>query len=270
MSWSTTGAAVDTAKTPTSVILFSRSGQTTIRQTEVAETSQTRGLTKAAALALAGVVDTSVEEVYYKHIDGRTYSFTAKVSGTRTTKTASRANEADGWTVTTETVTYSVSPSPTQNGWTTTRLDEDGNAATLTSSGTSRVLSYDRATSHVVWDVYSVVSTTTTEVRNIDTQAHAEAIVNANQGDAVQNGMIQYWQQLNTSSSPGAQAQWMVTAWAYLPLGTQKSASARYVSAEDGWSVTIVTKVYDWDSPNKTTSSSGTGWYAGNDHTTTV
>ena len=260
MSWSTTGAAVDTAKTPTSVILFSRSGQTTIRQTEVAETSQTRGLTKAAALALAGVVDTSVEEVYYKHIDGRTYSFTAKVSGTRTTKTASRANEADGWTVTTETVTYSVSPSPTQNGWTTTQLDEDGNAATLTSSGTSRVLTYERATSHVAFGVYSVISTTTREIRHIDTQAHAEAIVNANQGDAVADGCVSMWQYLSTSSS--GTYTWMKTAWVILPIGTNKTAQARYVSAEDGWTVTVVEKVYSWSSGN-TGGYNLEGWWYG-------
>ena len=261
MSWDSSGTDVKTSKTPESTILFSLAGQTTIRQVEVSTTTQKRGLTESAALALAGVTYSNdfASATYYKHIDGRTYSFTANTAGKITTKVASRANEAHGWTVTITEVEYSVTPSPTSNGWSTTPIDSNGNTTTLSSGGTSGVISYDRATSNVAWDVASVVTTTTTEIRNIDTQAHAQAIVNNNQNDTAQDAVVYMWQHLNGS--------WITSAWVRLMIGTQTSSSARYVSAEAGWTVTIVTKVYSWSSPRKASNSSGEGWWQGSHDT---
>ena len=257
MSWDAIGTNVKTSKTPESTILFSLSGEATIRQVEVFTITQTRGLTENDALALTGVTYSSdfASATYYKHISGRTYSFTANIAGKITTKVASRANEADGWTVTTTEVEYSVTPTPTTKGWSTTPIDSDGNSAALSSGGTSRVVSYDRAASNVAWDVSSVVTTTTTEIKNIDTQAHAVSIVNANQSDTAQDDGVNLWQQLDGS--------WIATAWVRLMIGTQTTANARYVSAEAGWTVTVVTKVYSWSSPRKAANRNSEGWWQG-------
>ena len=262
MAWGSTGTSVCTSKQSASSILFARPGSTTVRQWEVVTTTEIRALAESTAKDAVpdtaqetASVDNTVQTEYYASIGGRTYAITA-TTGSKTVKGASRRDESGQWMRTDTYHEYFVTGLDT-NVWGTTELDADGNAVTLTSGGTEVVVGYDRTTSRVAWDVFSQVSTTVKEYRNIDTKAHAEAIVNSNSSNGTGTNVVYHHQTLSLSGS-GQGAQDMVTAWVTVPSGTDKFASARYCGASQGWTVTVTIKQYSWTSP--TAATSGDGW----------
>ena len=254
-SWGSTGTTVATGKQSASSILFARPGSATVRQWEVVETSEVRGLTEDAAkdavpdtAAETTNIDNTTQTQYWASIGGRTYSITA-TTGTKTERGAARKDESGQWVRTDTVHTYFVTGLDA-NVWGTTELDEDGNAATLTANGTEVVVGYDRTTSRVCWDVYSQLTTTVKEYRNIDTKAHAESIVNNNTSNGTGTTTVNYHQNLNGSD--------FQSAWVTVPSGTDKFASARYCGKSRGWTVTVTIKAYSWTSPRA--AASGEGW----------
>ena len=258
MGWNTTGTDVCISKQTTSSILFAASGQTTIYQRETAVTTETRGLTEAAAKSMADAAtgdDTTVEATYYAHINGTTYSFNAITSGIRKDKGAARRDESGQW-VYTETVHTFSTTEISGSVWGTTPLDEDGNPITLTAAGHEVMVSIDKSVSRLAWDVFQTVTTTVKEVRHVNTQANATAIVNA--AAAASNVTQQTVYRHQIISQAGQADQDLITAWVTFMSGTEKFASARYCGAADGWTVTVTQKDYGWSSP--TASASGNGW----------
>ena len=257
MGWNTTGTDVCISKQTTSSILFAASGQTTIYQRETAVTTETRGLTEAAAKGMADAAsgdDTTVEATYYAHINGTTYSFNAITSGSRKDKGAARRDESGQW-VYTETV-RTFSTVGLSNVWGTTPLDSDGNAITLSQGGTEVTVSVDKSVSRLAWDVFQTVTTTVKEYRRVNSQANASAIVSA--AAAATNVTQQTVYRHQIVEQAGQADQDLVSAWANFMGGTEKFASARYVSAAEGWTVTVTQKDYGWSSPNA--AASGSGW----------
>lgn len=254
-SWGTTGTTVATGKQSASSILFARPGSATVRQWEVVETSEVRGLTEAAAkdavpdtAAETANIDNTTQTQYWASIGGRTYSITA-TTGTKTERGAARKDESGQWVRTDTVHTYFTTGLDTSI-WGTTELDEDGNAATLTASGTEVVVGYDRTSSRVAWDVYSQLSTTVKEHRNIDTQAHAQSIVDSNSSNGSGTVTVSYHQTLDGRD--------FISAWVAVPSGADKFASARYCGKSRGWTVTVTIKAYSWTSPRA--AASGEGW----------
>lgn len=258
MAWGSTGTTVDMSKQAASTILFALSGQNTIRQWESVTTSEVRGIQESTAKS--GVpssasdvtsLDSTTQTHYWAHIGGRTYSITV-TTGTKTEKGAARKDDSGQWVRTDTVHTFFVTGLNT-NVWGTTELDADGNAVTLTSGGTEVTVGYDRTTSRVAWDVYSVVTTTVKEFRNIDSLAHAQTIVNNNSSSGQGTSTIGYFQRLTPSSQD-----YIAYSWVIVPSGTDKFASARYGGAQQGWTVTATIKTYTWSSPRA--AASGTGW----------
>ncbi|MBQ2629422.1 MAG: hypothetical protein IJG13_07075 [Kiritimatiellae bacterium] len=258
MAWSTTGTEVCVSKQTTSSILFAASGQTTIYQRETDVTTETRGLTEAVAKGMADAAagdDTTVEATYYAHINGTTYSFKAITSGSRKEKGSARRDESGQW-VYTETVRTFSTTAISNLVWGTTPLDADGNAITLSSTGSEVMVSVDKSVSRLAWDVFQTVTTTVKEYRRVDTQAHAEAIVSAAASATNVTQQTVYRHQIVEQA--GQADQDLITAWVTFMSGTEKFASARYVSAAEGWTVTVTQKDYGWSSPNA--AASGNGW----------
>lgn len=258
MGWNTTGTDVCISKQTTSSILFAASGQTTIYQRETAVTTETRGLTEAAAKSMADAAtgdDTTVEATYYMHINGTTYSFRAITSGSRKDKGAARRDESGQW-VYTETVHTFSTTEISGSVWGTTPLDSDGNAITLSQGGSEVTVSVDKSVSRLAWDVFQTVTTTVKEYRRVNSQANATAIVSAAAAATnVTQHVVYHHQIIEHAGEPN---QDMITAWVTYMGGTEKFASARYVSAAEGWTVTVTQKNYGWSSP--TAAASGTGW----------
>ena len=241
MAWNTTGCDVDTAKQTASSILFSRAGSATVRQVEVSETMEVRGLTETAGKGkvpnAANIVDNTVQTAYYAFIDGLVFTITV-TSGTKEEWSAARKDESGQWVATKRTTTYAATGLNT-NVWGTTPLDSDGQKITLSASGVSRVVSRDKSTSYVFSfngnTLVSTVETVVTEVRYINSKTNADAIVNANN---------------SASSYTTATCTSIGICSIVVPSGTEKFASARYVSPRDGWSVTITAKTHGHSGPN--------------------
>ena len=252
MAWSSTGTDIPQSNVPASTILFCLNGQTTIRQIEEVETTETRGLTEAAATALAGVTDNTTQTAYYALINGTVYQFTA-TTGTKTEVSAARADDSDQWVATERVTTYSITPSSLPNVWGTTELNANGETIALSSGGTSSDISIDYSSSRL-WvynnhPVNQTIRTVVTEVKYIDTQAHANALVTANTSDNLSDTTVK---QNGTYTLANGTTETYVCAWCTVKTGTEKFASARYVSAKEGWLVTITTKTYGYNA---------TGWY---------
>ena len=259
MGWNSTGAVVKVSKQTSSSLLFCATGQTPIYQKETIVTTETRGLDEDSALALVAAAtgdDTTVEIEYYAHFKGRTYSFSAIVSGSRKEKGAARRDESGQWVYTETEHTFSTTTIPAT--WGTTPLDADGNPIALSPSGVSVVVNKERTVARIAWDVSQTVVTTVSEIRYVDSQASAIALVTANSTSNVDMATVSRYQYLSLSSSPTAQTQLMATAWVTYTSGTEKVASARYCGAADGWTVSITEKEYGWSSP--TASQYGEGW----------
>ena len=241
MAWTTNGCDVDTGKQTASSILFSRSGATTVRQIETDEVMEVRGLTQSAGKGkvpnAANIVDNTTQTSYYAFIDGLVFSITV-TTGTKEEWSAARKDESGQWVATKHTKTYAVKGLNT-SVWGTTPLDSDGTAIVLSTSGVTRTISKDKTASFVYSaegdTLCATVTTTVKECRYISTQAAAEAIVNA-----------------NTSSSSMGSATHRGLFVISLPVtsGTEKFASARYVSPQAGWTVTITEKAFGHSGTN--------------------
>lgn len=253
MAWGTTGTDVETGKQASSSILFAATGNAaTIRQYVVVETKEVRGLTDSAAKGMVTVsnIDNTSQTTYWRHINGRTYSFTA-TTGTRYEKSAARRDESGQWVYTLTTRTYSTSAI---SGWSTTELDAEGNAVTLSSGGDSPVnISIDKSTSRIAWDVFQTVKTEVSEIRHIDTKANADSIVNTN--TPASGATPQY---VSYYSYDSQHNEYRAGAWVMYMGGVEKFASARYCGAADGWTVTVTQKTYSWASPRA--AAGGEGW----------
>jgi hypothetical protein len=243
MSWGTTGATVVTSKESSSSILFAKNGVTPIRQYETVETTEIRGLTEVNAKSRVGVTDSTVQTTYYTNSlgDGVVYSFTA-LTNTKTEITASRVDETGQWVAVQKVHTYSTSTIP--NTWGTSKIDSDGRAVSLSSSGVSRNVSYDKSMGYVFSyngnTLYSTNVTEVTEIAYIDTQAHANAIVSSN----------------TTNSLSYSKVKCVVSNGTYtlqVASGTEKHASAHYVDAEHGWSVTVTATTHGWANASNNT-----------------
>lgn len=245
MGWSTTGASVDTSKAASSTILFAKSGATVIRQIETVTVVEKRGMTKANAQALATVTDTTTQTAYYATIDGESHSINV-MSGSKTERTASRSNEAEGWTVVEKTTIYSTVPDIDNQAfsdvWKTSR--------TATSASGMEV-SYDKsiATCMAKSDctLYSVKTTTVTEYRNLTLSA-ATTLVDINTTSSV----VQKTMHLKIRLIEGRES-WYNSAWYVIQKGTEKRASSRQVSATEGYTVTMTETVYSWSQSGNTT-----------------
>ena len=115
MSWSNVyscGLSVDTSKRTESSILFSNGLDITVRQWECVSTQEVRALAESAATgkvpncasAVTGS-DSTVQTVYYRHIDGRTVSITV-TTGSKTQYSAARRDESGQWVCTETTTDY--------------------------------------------------------------------------------------------------------------------------------------------------------------------
>lgn len=241
MAWTTNGCDVDTGKQTASSILFSRSGASTVRQIETDEVMEVRGLTQSAGKGkvpnAANIVDNTTQTTYYAFIDGLVFSINV-ITGFKEEWSAARKDESGQWVATKHTKTYAVKG--LTNVWGTTQLDSDGTAIVLSTSGVTRTISRDKTASFVYsaeGDVLAAtVTTTVKECRYINSQAAANAIVNAN---------------TSVSSMGSATHRGLFVISIPVTSGTEKFASARYVSPQAGWTVTITEKVFGH---------SGTGW----------
>lgn len=255
-SWDSTGTEVDTGKQTSSSILFPATGGVpTVRQFETVETKEVRGLTSTAAKGMVTTVniDATVQTTYWKHINGRTYTFTA-TTGTRTEKSAARRDESGQWVYTETTHTFSTSAIATTGtgAWSTVELDGDGNAITLSAGGDSPItISIEKTSSRIAWNVFQTVKTTVSEIMHINSKANADSIVNANTpSSGAVPATVNHYQEIDGVN--------MITAWVVYMSGTEKFATARYCGAADGWTVTVTEKVYGWASPEA--AGYGDGW----------
>ena len=252
MAWSTTGTRVKISKVPASTILFSRNGSTTIRQVEVVETAEIRGLTETAANNLCGITENTTQTSYYAKIDGDVYSFTA-TTGVKTEVSGARKDDSGQWVVTERKTTYSVTPSPLPQGWGTTPLNERGEAITLSASGKSYDVTIDFSSSRL-WvfnnkPVNQTIKAVMSEIRYVTTKAAADSLVTANTIDTVGDAQLKMD---GTITSASGSTQTIVIAWCTVKTGTEKFASARYVSEKEGWCVNVTTKTYGY---------SAAGWH---------
>lgn len=272
MAWANTygnGVSVNTSKRTSSSILFSDGQSITVRQWETVETKEVRALSETAATGqvpntASGVAnsDSTVQTQYWRFIANRTQTITV-TTGTRKEYGAARRDETGQWVCTETTYNYFATGLDIGPGlWGTNPLDSDGNAVAPSSTGTEVVVSYERSTSPVAFNVWQVVTTTVKEYRGIDTLAHAQAVVNAHQGHAG-TATVAHWQHVQLGSN--SQYSWIISAWVTITYGTEEAASAKFVSAADGWVVTLVSKTYDWDCPSgdKASGSQAEGWYLG-------
>ena len=265
MAWIDTyanGAAVETSKQTASSILFALSGQTTIRQKETVETKEVRCLTESAARNKGGTVsDNTSQNVRWAHFSNRTYSITY-LTGSKTEYSAARRDESGQWVVTETKRTFSTHPATLPNAWGSTELDAEGNAISLSAAGDAAVaISIDKTSSRIIWDVFQTVKTTVSEIRHIDTKAHADTIVENNTPNSgATNATVYHHQMVSLSTTGQGTPQDMVTAWVRYMSGTDKFATARYCGASEGWTVTVTQKDYDWSSPNPYSSVTGEGW----------
>ena len=252
MAWSTTGTRVKISNVPASTILFSRNGSTTIRQVEVVETAEIRGLTETAANNMCGITENTTQTSYYAKIDGDVYSFTA-TTGVKTEVSGARRDDSGQWVVTERKTTYSVTPSSLPQGWGTTPLNERGETIELSANGKSYDVTIDFSSSRL-WTfnnkpVNQTIKAVMSEIRYVTTKAAADALVTANTVDNVGDTQLKMD---GTITGAGGTTQTIVIAWCTVKTGTEKFASARYVSEKEGWCVNVTTKTYSY---------SAAGWH---------
>lgn len=227
---------VGTSKQSVSTILFSKSGQTTVRQRETETITEYRALDEASALAKVGVTDATTQTSYYATFGEEDHSITV-TTGTKTEVSARRANEANGWIVTKSEVAYTVEGLDTST-WKTTRVVSGG--------GTSRTVSVNVSSTHVRTysgvALYSTKKVTVTEYPGLSqSEAEAKATALANQTNVAEKVMICLAQSF-------IDGRWFTGSWAWASLhtGTIVYASTRKVSDEEGYVVTATEEVYGW------------------------
>ena len=249
MAWGNT-CNVDTGVQTSSSILFAKNGQKSIRQVETVETTETRGMTVTAGKDQGKVIDDqTTQTTYWSNIDGEIHSIDV-TTGTKTEWSSARKDESGQWVATKRVTTYSVIPATLPDIWGTKKLDANGNEEQPPSEAGAgeTVVSFDRSTSHIVtFDGKSLVSTISTEISEItkiSTEAAAKAIVNAWQATPE----TKYVHTPYSVDDPDNEGAVIPCSWAArdVTVGTEKYASAKFVSSAEGWTVTKTKKVYDY------------------------
>lgn len=246
MGWTTTGTRVKISNVPASTILFSRNGSQTIRQLEVVETTEIRGLTQSAAEGMCGIEESTTQTSYYAKINGTVFTFTG-TTGTKTELSGARADDSGQWVVTERVTTYSITPNPLPSCWGTTELNEDGEEITLSANGKSRNISIDFSSSRL-WvfnakPVNQTIRTVMSEIRYVNSESAANSLVTANTGDTVGDTTIKQDGQIASGSGT---TQTVPVAWCTVKTGVEKFASARFVSEREGWTVNVTTKTFGY------------------------
>lgn len=254
MGWGA-GGSVEVGKTTASSILFARNGSGTVRQVEVCETVEVRGLTaangkKSVPDAADKIVDNTNQVQYWAHIDGATFSISV-VTGSKEEWGAARRDDSGQWVATKTTHTY-FATGLDEEVWGTSELDEDGDVLLLSASGRQKVVSKEMSTSFVMrfgkYVLCSTITTTVVEYRYVDSEGHALAIVAAHNSTAVPT-TVHSPTRVPDPAHPGTNVP-ISYAWTTIPLGTEEFAEAHFVSASRGWSVSVTRKDYgktgDW------------------------
>lgn len=260
MAWSATGTDVDTSKQIVSSILFSRSGSATIRQVETVETTEVRGMTAAKCKEKVVLSDSTAQTQYYAKIDGMVFSINV-TSGSKTEWSGARVDDSGQWVATKRTTTYSTYPASLPSAWSTTPLNANGEVMTLSTGGTSRDVSLDYS-ENLLWNyaghpVRSTLKTVGTEIMYVSTEAAANSLVLANTSNTVGDVSLKHDLQYTLGNGQTAIA---VGAWLTVKSGVEKFANARYVSAAEGWCVSVTTKTYGYTATMVAAGNTG-GWH---------
>lgn len=259
------GAVVRTGRTPVASRLYAR--KYLLAQEVVTETREVRGLARGLAAFLADGLRSSnlVEHTYYalisaKHGSGTTWdyienvpvsvtagprsatstsvdfcpgggvysvrrSFNLPTEGREVAAEARRANEADGWTVALTETVYGVPYTNDGKNVFVPDLPDIAKTGAVVSKSSSRTYVFSFAGAVL----FQTETTTVTEYTRL-TQAEAAQKVADNTADA---------SYVRVSKASGG-----VTVWREVRSGTQKTASARYVDAENGWTVSVTAVAY--------------------------
>lgn len=218
-----------------STIAYSANGLI-LRQREDVKTEECRGLSEAAATLLRDLESDGTSSVlHYKAIgQNGEYAVVGIVVGTKVTVSAYRANEAAGWRATINTITYSAGDA---NGWTTTRPSSASSTGVVIDfqKTSERLYSFlitgSTAADYGIAVLYQNKSITTREYRFL-TQAEAESLVYSLNSSG------------NRTSHIATFSRDLVTVYKNFNTYTHKASTARYVSAENGWTVTCVETAY--------------------------
>ena len=234
---------VEKSRNASSTILFAKGGNV-VRQVETEVVSEYRGLTKERAVALAGVEDSTAQTAYYRVIGGTTYSMTA-TSGTRTTKAAQRANEADGWVLTVSETTFTTEPAALVGaGWTDSLI---GSSASSAWSVRSRSKSVTPVREFNGCTLFHVKDSVVEEMRYLTKDAAAALVSNPGVSTTLASKTATCTDEAYYStSSSGGDSSWHVASWCYATLndGVQCYASMSFVSDTEGYTVTRTTETY--------------------------
>lgn len=254
-------AVVCTGRTPTVVRLYSRKGFSLLQEV-VTETREVRGLAHGLAVFLSDGLrsdNTRTHDYYALHTATRsgnawtgieasevsvtagppatdqTYvtfnpgglayavkrKFNLPTEGRAVAAEARRANEADGWTVAMTETAYGVPyTEDARNVFTPGMPDIMSGIGHVVSKSSSRTFVFSFAGAVL----YQTETTTVTEYQYL-TQAEADQKVADNTADA---------SYVRVSKSSGG-----ITVYRDVKSGTQKTASSRYVDAENGFTVSV-------------------------------
>ena len=203
-----------------------------LRQKEESVVHEIRGITEEAATLLKDLEsDETSTVIHYKEIgDNGEYAVVGLIIGTKKTVDAQRSNEAAGWRVTITDTTYSAADA---NGWTTKR------PSAASSNGTVVDRQKTATRLNVVWKtgtdacaaVYQNEEIVTTEFQFL-TQQEANAKIDQYASDRAGEPLLIQATYGNT------------TYTAICKNYTSYKASAKYVSAERGWTVTLSSITY--------------------------
>lgn len=252
MAWGE-GGSVTAGKMSASTILFACNGAATVRQVEVCETVEVRGLDATRGRAKVPdsadeVVDNTVQTQYWASIGGVTYAINV-TTGTKEEWSAARRDESGQWVATKATHTYFATGLDT-SVWGTTELDSDGAQVALSAAGTPVVVSRDKSSAmafqFVTAKLITTVETVNKEYRYVSDEAAAKAIVSANNSVAGYVTVSTYVEPPD-GVLPGPYGIFTI------PYGTERFASARFVSRKHGWSVSVTEKTYGFVG--------GNGWH---------
>lgn len=233
---------VEKSRNASSTILFTKDGNV-VRQVETEVVSEYRGLTKEKAVALAGVEDSTAQTAYYRVIGGTTYSMTA-TSGTKTTKTAQRANEADGWVLSVSETTFTTEPANlTASGWTDSLVGSSSSSVWSTKSRSKSVTPVRELSGCTLFQVKDV---TVEEKRYLTKEAAAAIVSDPGIATTLASKTATCIVKSYVSLSGADTKSWLTTSWCYATLndGVQCYASMSFVSDAEGYTVTRTTETY--------------------------
>lgn len=238
---------VTTSKQSATTVLFAKNGALTIRQRETQTITEYRGLDEDVAKGMVGVTDNTEPVTYYANIGDDVHTITvikakANTDGKRTEFSASRSNEANGWTVVKSETEYSLEPGIASSDFTNVWKTSLANVAD--SGGV--VVSVDRsiqACRGYGKGLFTTNKVTVKEFRGL-TLSEATTKVSELTYSTAQDKVIQYWSHVGNVAG-ATPSGWARGAWYTVVAGTDSRASARKDS--DGvYTVTQTITEYDW------------------------